>query len=117
MPDSNARPADKQLIALTRFNARLRAHLKSLITDALIEEHRQQPLGQHSDDLERVLNFFRRPPRFGLYSKHACTSYQVIALPVPAGASPEPIDAQVYTDQNAAMHAVFLHHVAALRAE
>lgn len=108
---------DRQLEVFTRFDADLRARIDSLITDELIEEHRKKPLGQHSDALERVLNYFRRPPHFGLYSRIACAEYQVIALPVTPGGTPEPIDEPVYYDKTEALHAVFLRHVDWLRAQ
>ncbi|MDT0634837.1 hypothetical protein [Spectribacter hydrogenoxidans] len=110
-------PADRQLLVLHRFDARLREQVKDLIDDDLIEEHRRQPLGQHSDALERVLNYFRRPPRFGLYVRKPCREFQVIALPVTPGEPPQPIDDTVYTDENEAYHAVFLKHVETLRAQ
>jgi branched-chain amino acid transport system permease protein len=106
---------DRQLEVFNRFDGDLRAQINSLITDELIEEHRHKPLGQHSDALERVLNYFRRPPHFGLYSRVACHEYQVIALPVPPGGVPEPIDEPVYYDKTEALHAVFLRHVDMLR--
>lgn len=108
---------DRQLEVFTRFDADLRARINALITDELIEEHRQKPLGQHSDALERVLNYFRRPPHFGLYSRVACREYQVIALPVTPGGAPEPVDEPVYYDKTEALHAVFLRHVDWLRAQ
>lgn len=117
MAQNTQTPADKQLIYLERFNARLKAHLKTLISDELIEEHRRKPLGQHSDNLERVLNFMRRPPSFGLYSRTACQEYQVIALPVTPGDPPKPIDDIVYRDEKEALHAVFLKHVDKLMGE
>ncbi len=108
---------DRQLEILSRFDADLRQQIETLVTDELIEEHRLKPLGQHSDALERVLNYFRRPPHFALYSRVACHEYQVIALPVAPGSAPEPIDEPVYYDKSEALHAVFLRHVDWLRAQ
>lgn len=105
-------PADRQLIVYERFTAKLKQQLRKLITEDLIDEHRRQPLGQHSDGLERVLNFFRRPPRYALYARVPCTEYRVVRLPVAPGSEPQPVDSTVYTDENEAMHAVFLMHVA-----
>lgn len=117
MSDNNPQPADRQLTVMRRFNANLQTHLRSLVSDKIIEEHRKKPLGQHSDDLERLLNFFRRPPRFALYSNKVCREYQIIALPVERGSSPQPLDAKVYTDESEAIHAVFLKHIELLTAE
>lgn len=38
-----------------------------LLDEELIEEHCDNPIGAHSDDLERVLNYFRRQPMDGKY--------------------------------------------------
>lgn len=51
---------DRQAEYLVRFDERLRLQLLAEIDADLIEEHRRKPLGQHSDRLERVLNYFRR---------------------------------------------------------
>jgi hypothetical protein len=40
------------------YHARMRASLRPLITPALVAEHRRTPLGQHSDPLQRLLNYF-----------------------------------------------------------
>lgn len=117
MADDPARPADQQRVYLQRFEARLRSHLRTLIDDELIEEHRRKPLGQHSDALERVLNYFRRPAKFGLYSPTPCREFQVIGFPVAMGEPPTPLDDVIYTDKNEALHAVFLKQVDALRAQ
>lgn len=38
----------------------LEESIKPLITKELIEEHKQNPIGKHSDDLQRVLIYLRR---------------------------------------------------------
>ena len=98
-------PADRDQLAHTLFTDKLKARLRVLITEDLIEEHRRQPLGQHGDALERVLNFFRTPPRYALYSSKPCREYRVIKLPIVGGRPPHPIDDEIYTDENEAMHA------------
>lgn len=106
-----ALPADRQLLVYARFNAELKAQLRALVTEDLIEEHRRRPLGQHSDGLMRLLNLFRSAPAYALYSRTPCCEFQVIRLPVATGAQPTPIDDIIYTDQNEALHAVFLRNL------
>ena len=108
---NTALPADRQLLAYARFTEELKVQMRPLITEDLIEEHRRQPLGQHSDTLMRLLNMFRRAPAYALYSRTPCLEFQVIRLPVPEGSEPTPIDDIVYTDQNEALHAVFLRNL------
>lgn len=109
-------PVDKQHLVYARFNTALRRHIKTLITPALIEEHRLKPLGQNSDALERVKNFLSRPPSYALYSKVPLREWQVIRVPIEPGAPPRPIDNSVYRDERTAYHAVFLQHIADLMA-
>ena len=102
---------DKQVQTYALFNARLKQEIKALISPELIEEHRRQPLGRHSDALERVLNFFRRPPSYALYSRVAMREWQMIRMPIDPGAPPAPIDDIVYRSAEEAYHAVFMRHV------
>jgi len=102
---------DKQHQTYALFNARLTTEIKGLITPALIEEHRRKPLGRHSDALERVLNFFRRPPAYALYSRVPMREWQLIRLPIDPTAPPTPIEETVYHSEADAMHAVFMRNV------
>jgi len=108
---NTALPADRQLLVHARFTEELKAQMRPLISEDLIEEHRRQPLGQHSDTLMRLLNMFRRAPVYALYSRTPCREFQVIRLPVTEGSEPTPIDDIVYTDQNEALHAMFLRNL------
>lgn len=109
--NTTAQPADRQLVVLARFTEELKAQMRPLITEDLIEEHRRRPLGQHSDTLMRLLNIFRRAPAYALYSRTPCREFQVIRLPVTEGSEPTPVDDVIYTDQNEALHAVFLRNL------
>lgn len=108
-------PADRQLLCLQRFNALLEDELRALLTEDLIDEYRSKPLGRHSDALERVLNWIRKAPAYALYSRKPCREWQVIRLPVSPGKGPEAVDDIVYTDENEALHAVFLKHIERLK--
>ncbi len=108
----SASPApDKQHLVYARFTAALKVQIKSLITPALIEEHRLRPLGQTSDALERVKNYLSRPPTYGLYSRVPMHDWQIIRLPVASGAPAQPIDPMIYRSEAEAYHAVFLKHL------
>lgn len=112
-----AATSDKQHLVYARFTAALRARIKTLITPALIEEHRLKPLGQGSDTLERVKNFLSRPPTYGLYSRAPMREWQVIRLPITPGKPPQPIDNVIYRDESSAYHALFLKHLEDLMAK
>ena len=118
MSGESAAHHDRDKVYHERFDARLRAHLRTLVTPALIEEHRASPLGRHSDSLERVLNYFRREPlggKYALFELEPDRKYKIVTF---EGAGvhglPEDVDGTVYTDKNAAVHAIFLRRVHAL---
>ncbi len=89
-----------------------------MITDELIAEHERQPLGQHSDALERVLNYFRRQP---IPDKYAivCTvpdrEWRICRLSGRRGVGPALIDDEVFNSEEKAHHAVFLRRIRDLR--
>ena len=117
MSGETAAHHDRDKVYQERFDARLRAHLRTLVTPALIEEHRASPLGQHSDSLERVLNYFRREPlggKYALFELEPDRKYKIVTAAGADGALPEDVDGTVYTDKNAAVHAIFLRRVHAL---
>jgi hypothetical protein len=54
-----------------RFHARVRERLRPLITAEVVDEHRRDPLGQHSDPLQRLLNYLGSAPIDGkLITEH-----------------------------------------------
>ena len=115
MPEEAIEIADKQQIYFRRFQKRLRDRLKALITPALIEEHRRNPLGQHSDALSRVLNHFRRGEVADKYAimrqPGQFHAYKIVAFSGVRGAPPRLVDDRLHGDINAAYHAVFLLRV------
>ena len=119
MAGETAAHHDRDKIYLERFDKQLRAQLRTLITPALIEEYRTSPLGQHSGDLERVLNYFRRSPFDGkcvLFELEANRKYKIVTTTAEEGGLPEDVDGTVYTDKSEAFRAVFLKRVDALMA-
>jgi branched-chain amino acid transport system permease protein len=115
MPEEAIEIHDKQAIYYRRFDKRLRDRLKAMITPNLIEEHRLKPLGQHSDTLARVLNYFRRGEVADKYAimrqPGQFHAYKIVAFSGVRGAPPRLVDDRVYNDINEAYHAVFLLRV------
>src|SRR5260370_11806549 len=61
MADTDSSPADRDKIAFARWDRRMRESFRPLLTKKIISEHKRDPVGIHSDALDRVLNYFRRP--------------------------------------------------------
>lgn len=117
MSGRTAEVRDRDHIYQQRFDARLRAHLRRLITPAMIAEHRANPVGRHSDSLERVLNYFRRAPldgKYALLELEPNRKYRIVATTARDGGPPRDMGDPIYTDKNDALHAVFLKRVAEL---
>lgn len=60
LPEEATETADKDSIYFRRFDKMQRDYLKTLISDELIREYEEKPLGQHSEALERGAEL--RPP-------------------------------------------------------
>ncbi len=109
---------DRQIQVYLDWDAKQRARIKALITDELIAEHAAQPLGQHSDTLERILQYFRRQPQAGKYIIVATKPWQEYRIGVLSGVRGEPatlLDGPTYGSEEEAMHGIFLQRVDDLR--
>lgn len=111
---------DRQLDYFAAFDRRIRARLRGLVSDTVIEEHRRKPLGQHSDALERLLNYFRRggmAGKLGIFQPDpSVPEYRIVVFPGRRGA-PAAVEDDVFTSLNEAYHAVFLRRIAQLQAD
>ena len=109
---------DKGVIADRVFERNLRAGLRDSISPDVIAEHQAKPLGQHSETLERILNYFRKAPipdKYAVYCTKPFESYRVVALSGIPGVPPRVVDDRIYPSLDEAYHAVFLRRVNDLR--
>ena len=80
----------------------------------LIEEHKNKPLGQHSEALERLLYYFRRA---GMNDKYIVKcdvpfkKYKIMALSGERGRSPRLVEDKIYENSSAAYHGIFLRRI------
>ncbi len=117
MPDDQTEARerrDKSLAVYARWDAMMKARLRPLINDSLIAEHEKNPLGQHSDALERVLNYLRRAPQRGKYVVICTKPYQewrVGVLSGVRGEGPKMADGQRFGSEAEALHGVFIRRI------
>jgi branched-chain amino acid transport system permease protein len=114
LPEEATEINDKDTLYFRRFDKMQRDYLKELISPEIIEEHRRQPLGQHSEALERVLLYFRRTKMEDKYALHAAGPtgpYKIIAFSGVRGVSPRLVDDREFPTLNEAYHAVFMRRV------
>ncbi len=114
LPEEATEINDKDTLYFRRFDKMQRDYLKELIRPEIIEEHRRQPLGQHSEALERVLLYFRRAKMEDKYALHRAGPagpYKIIAFSGVRGVSPRLVDDREFSTLDEAYHAVFMRRV------
>ncbi|MGH7096912.1 MAG: hypothetical protein ACREE4_04510 [Stellaceae bacterium] len=114
MPEEAGETRDKQELYLARFDQVVRQRLRALVTDELIAAHRRNPSGPHGDDLERLLNYFRRAAihdKYAILAVKPFAEYRMVALSGQRGVPPRAVDDKAYATPEEAQHAVFLRRV------
>jgi branched-chain amino acid transport system permease protein len=114
LPEEATETHDKDLVYWRRYDKMQRDYLKSLVSPTLIDEHRRCPLGQHSEALERLLNYFRRQPQVDKYAitmVEPFKAYRIVALSGHRGVAPRLVEDKIYGSQEEAYHGVFLRRV------
>jgi branched-chain amino acid transport system permease protein len=105
---------DRSLLVHARWDARSRLALKATIDADLLAEHEAKPLGQHSDRLERVLNYFRRAQpaqKYVIVCTRAWEEWRIGVLSGERGVPPQILDDQRFDSEASAEHGVFLRRV------
>ena len=105
---------DQESLAIAPFERELRAQLRLLVTEPLIQSYLAHPEGPHGDALQRLLTYFRRAPVAGKYAllmEVPFKAYRIVKLSGRRGLPPVRVDDRVYTSQREAEKAVFLRRV------
>jgi branched-chain amino acid transport system permease protein len=114
LPEESTETPNKDLVYFRRFDKLQREYLKTLITPELIEEFKQKPVGQHSEALERLLNYFRRQPQNDKYAVMVVEqfkAYRIVALSGQRGVAPRLVEDKIYPSIEEAYKGVFLRRV------
>ena len=101
-----------------RADMTLRDRLSAMDVQGLLDEHRKHPYGPHSDELARLLNYFRRAGTEGkyvIYSRSDKEGWQIGRLNAKQGSPRIDLDSTVHPSSEAAQHAVLEARVAKLR--
>jgi branched-chain amino acid transport system permease protein len=93
-----------------------RAYLMTVISDALIEEHRRRPMGHHSEPLARLLAWCQRRPLREQYAvkAEADGSFRIVSMTGRRGARPEYVGEARFASLEEARHGVLLRHISDL---
>ena len=110
MPSVDDTPVeDRDILVEERFNRMQESYLRTLVNDAIIAEHRRQPLGHHSEPLERILMHFRRAAanKYAL-KRDTDGGYHIVSLSGVRGVRPSPVAGAAYKTIEEAYHGLFL---------
>ena len=114
LPEQSTEVDDKGEVYRKRFDKMQREFLKTLICEDIINEHKNKPLGQHSEALERVLYYFRRAgmnDKYVVKCEEPFQKYKIMALSGVRGRSPRLVEDKIYETVIAAYHGLFLRRV------
>jgi branched-chain amino acid transport system permease protein len=106
--------AERSQIAFARWDRRMRESLRPLLSKKVIAEHKRDPTGIHSDALDRVLNYFRRPnllERYVIVCTRPFKQWRVARITGLPGEAPVFVDDRAYNSEAKAAHAIFLLRV------
>lgn len=105
---------DRDVVYRHYFDKKQRQYLRTLIDDDLIEEHRRNPRGQHSEPLERLLVYFRHAAQKGKYvikRNERSGGFRVAQLTGEREAPLRVDNDREYATADEAYHEVFLRRV------
>jgi branched-chain amino acid transport system permease protein len=114
LPEESTEHPNKDEVYFRRFDKMQREYLKSIISPELIEEFKSKPVGQHSEALERLLNYFRRQPQNDKYAVMVVEqfkAYRIVALSGVRGVAPRLVEDKIYPSIEEAYKGVFQRRV------
>ena len=114
LPEEATEVSDKDELAFRRYDKNQRDFLKTLVTDEVITEFKNKPLGQHSEALERLLTYFRRQPmvdKYAIKCVEPFKAYQIVALSGIPGVAPRLVEDKVYPNREEAYVGVFTRRI------
>jgi len=95
------------------FDAMTRKYLLMVLSDDIVEEHRQKQSGHHSEPLARLLAWCHRRPLSEQYSlrQGADGSYRIIRMSGQRGVVPTYVGDAVFNTIDDARHGVLMQHI------
>ncbi|MFM8532993.1 MAG: hypothetical protein ACKOEC_05305 [Acidimicrobiia bacterium] len=112
----SALPFDADEHARAMWDRMTRTYLRSVISDDLIAEYRQKPLGHHSEPLARLLAWCQRRPLAEQYAirAEADGTYRIVSMTGRRGVPPAYVSEARYASLEEARHGVLLQHISDL---
>lgn len=110
--DDTSNPVDRDLQVRNNFDQTTRTYLLSVLSDALIEEHRRSP-PHMSEPLVRLLAWCQRRPLVEQYAVKAESdgSFRLVTFSGVRGHKPVYVGEENFTSISEARHGAFLRHI------
>lgn len=105
--------SDKDVQVRDHFDRMTRAYLRSVLSDALIEEHRSGSADHPSEALTRLLAWCQRRPLAEQYAVKADAdgTFRLVSFSGRRGQAPRRVGDEHYATLQQARHAAFLRHI------
>jgi hypothetical protein len=113
--DQNGHP-NKDVHVRDHFDRMTRAYLRSVLSDALIEEHRSGDAAHPSEPLARLLAWCQRRPLTEQYAikAEADGTFRLVSPSGRRGQAPHYVGDERYATVEQARHGAFLRHISDL---
>jgi branched-chain amino acid transport system permease protein len=114
LPEEATETANKDMIYFRRYDKMQRDYLKTLVSPQVIEEFKAKPVGQHSEPLERLLNYFQRqalPDKYAVMVVEQFKAYRIVALSGQRGVAPRLVEEKIYPTIDEAYRGIFLRRL------
>ncbi len=105
---------DKDIVYRKYFDKKQCEFLKTLVCNEVIQEHKNNSHGQHSEPLSRLLHFFSSAPQENKYAiSHGKNnhSFKIIAFSGVRGVPPHVVENKEFKTIEDAYHGVFLKRI------
>ncbi|WP_421696281.1 hypothetical protein [Aestuariivirga sp.] len=109
-------PADADVHVREMWDRMTRAYLLTVVNADIIEEHRRNPTGHHSEPLARLLAWCQRRPLSEQYAvkAEADGSFRIVSMTGRRGVAPTYIGEARFASLEEARHGVLIRHISDL---
>lgn len=113
-PKESVEEANRDIIYRNYYDKMQSEFLKTLVSDEVIEEYKNNVLGQHSEPLSRLLHFFSSAPQKDKYiikRDDQSNTFKIAALSGVRGVPPRMLEGKDFKTIEEAYYGVFLQRL------
>ncbi len=113
-PEDSIDTENKDIVYRQYYDKMQGEYLKTLISDEIIEEYKNNALGQHSEPLSRLLHFFssaEQKDKYVIKRDGQSNTFKIVALSGERGVPPRLVEGKEYETLEEAYYGVFLQRL------